>query len=345
MNMAITDGALLMPPAFANGLNVWSSGDGTPGSDTYEKAMNAAFVPADQDFGGCLELQKTTNTTRVRHMGETRIVPGCYLQVKARVKAISGSLPSVRISAYAALANGQPMPGVSTQATATALTNYGTITEVTAIIGVGNRDGVDMILGPTAAYCHFGIDLQGPNGGIVRIDDIEIRDVTSMFLRDLVPYVDVRDYGAIGDGATDDSSAFNAAIAAANGRTVLVPEGIFRLEADMAFEEQVKFEGTLSMPTNKILLLRKSYDLPTYIEAFGDEELAFRKAFQALLNSSDHESLDMGGRRIAVTKPIDMQAAVPNRTSFATRRMIRNGQLEAQGSSNWQTSSATSTAT
>ena len=345
MNMAITDGALLMPPAFANGLNVWSSGDGTPGSDTYEKAMNAAFVPADQDFGGCLELQKTTNTTRVRHMGETRIVPGCYLQVKARVKAISGSLPSVRISAYAALANGQPVLGVSTQATATALTNYGTITEVTAIIGVGNRDGVDMILGPTAAYCHFGIDLQGPNGGIVRIDDIEIQDVTSMFLRDLVPYVDVRDYGAIGDGATDDSNAFNAAIAAANGRTVLVPEGIFRLEADMAFEEQVKFEGTLSMPTNKILLLRKSYDLPTYIEAFGDEELAFRKAFQALLNSSDHESLDMGGRRIAVTKPIDMQAAVPNRTSFATRRMIRNGQLEAQGSSNWQTSSATSTAT
>ena len=295
MNMAFTDGALLMPPAFANGLNVWSSGDGTPGSDTYEKAMNAAFVPADQDFGGCLELQKTTNTTRVRHMGETRIVPGCYLQVKARVKAISGSLPSVRISAYAALANGQPMPGVSTQATSTALTNYGTITEVTAIIGVGNRDGVDMILGPTAAYCHFGIDLQGPNGGIVRIDDIEIQDVTSMFLRDLVPYVDVRDYGAIGDGATDDSSAFNAAIAAANGRTVLVPEGIFRLEADMAFEEQVKFEGTLSMLTNKILLLRKSYDLPTYIEAFGDEELAFRKAFQALLNSSDHESLDMGG--------------------------------------------------
>ena len=345
MNMAITDGALFMPPAFANGLNVWSSGDGTPGSDTYENAVNAAFVPADQDFGGCLELQKTTSTTRVRYMGETPITPGCYLQVKARVKAISGSLPSVRISAYAALANGQPVPGVTTQATATALTNYGTITEVTAIIGVGNRAGVDMIWGPTAAYGHFGIDLLGPNGGIVRIDDIEIQDVTSLFLRDLVPYVDVRDYGAIGDGTTDDSDAFDAAIAAANGRTILVPEGVFRLESDMAFEEQVKFQGRLSMPADKILLLRKSYDLPAYIEALKDEELAFRKAFQALLNSSDHESLDMGGRRIAVTEPIDMQAAVPNRTSFATRRMIRNGQLEAQGSSNWQTSSTTSTAT
>jgi hypothetical protein len=67
------------------------------------------------------------------------------------------------------------------------------------------------------------------------------------------------------------------------------------LKPTWLFEEQVKFEGTLSMPTNKILLLRKSYDLPTYIEALGDEELAFRKAFQALLNSSDHASLDMGG--------------------------------------------------
>ena len=69
MNMAVTDGVALMPPEFAQGLNVWSSGDGTPGSDTYANAANAAFVPADQDFGGCLEIQKTASTTRVRYMG------------------------------------------------------------------------------------------------------------------------------------------------------------------------------------------------------------------------------------------------------------------------------------
>ena len=77
MNKAITDGVLLMPPAFANGLDVWSSGDGTPGSDTYENASNAAFVPADQDFGGCLEVQKTSGTTRLRYMGQTPLLPGC----------------------------------------------------------------------------------------------------------------------------------------------------------------------------------------------------------------------------------------------------------------------------
>ncbi len=47
MNKAITDGVLLMPTAFEAGLDVWSSGDGTPGSDTYDGAANAAYVPAD----------------------------------------------------------------------------------------------------------------------------------------------------------------------------------------------------------------------------------------------------------------------------------------------------------
>ena len=47
MNKAITEGLALMPPAFADGLNVWSSGNGTPGSNTYDGAANALFVPSD----------------------------------------------------------------------------------------------------------------------------------------------------------------------------------------------------------------------------------------------------------------------------------------------------------
>ena len=77
MNKAITDGLALMPPPFVNGLDVWSSEDGTPGSDTYDGAGNAAFVPADQDFGGCLELVKTQSTQKLRYMGETPLLPGC----------------------------------------------------------------------------------------------------------------------------------------------------------------------------------------------------------------------------------------------------------------------------
>ncbi|MFL4468871.1 glycosyl hydrolase family 28-related protein [Tateyamaria armeniaca] len=344
MNKAITDGVLLMPPPFANGLDVWSSGIGTPGSDTYQNAANAALVPADQDFGGCLELLKVSDNTRVRYMGETPVSPGCYLRVTARVKAISGNLPTAWISAYAARADGSWISGVTVTSTSVPLTSYGEVVEVSAIVGIGNRGGVDFVWGGDAAYGHFGISLTGPNGGIVRIDDIEIEDVSSVFLGDIVSTVDVRDFGAVGDGTTDDSDAFDAANAAANGRTILVPAGTFRLEKDVAFDHPAKFEGQVDMPVDKMLLLRKNFDLPTYIEAFGEEGVAFRKAFQALLNSSDHESLDLGGRRVQVDGPIDMQAAVPNRDQFNTRRVIRNGQIEAVGD-NWDTIVATSPAT
>ncbi|MEX0366361.1 MAG: right-handed parallel beta-helix repeat-containing protein, partial [Ruegeria sp.] len=101
MNKAITDGIVFTPPAFKNGLSVWSSGDGTVGSDTYAGSGIAAYVPADADFGGCLELQKISSTQKLRYMGQTPLLPGCYLQIKARVKAVSGPLPSVRIAGWA----------------------------------------------------------------------------------------------------------------------------------------------------------------------------------------------------------------------------------------------------
>ncbi len=345
MNKAITDGVLLMPAPFADGLGVYSSEDGTPGSDTYANAPNAAFVPADQDFGGALEILKNQTTQRVRYMGQTPLLPGCYLRVTARVKAVSGSLPSVRIAAYPAQGNGSQVAGVPTTGPATPLTNYGEVVEVSAIIGAGDRGGVDMVWGTDAVYGHVGLDLTGQNGGIVRIDDLIVEDITSVFLRDMISQVDVRDYGAVGDGTTNDTAAFEAANAAANGRTIFVPEGTYRLNGDVTFDHPCKFEGTVSMPVEAQLLLRRNFDLPAYIEAFEDEETAFLKAFQALLNNVDHEQLDMGGRKVWVTGPLDMQAAVPNRTFYATRRVITNGQLEAAPSSNWDTQVATSQAT
>ena len=345
MNKAITDGVVLTPAPYADGLNVYSSEDGTPGTDTYANAANAAFVPADQDFGGAIEMLKTQGTQRLRYMGQTPLLPGCYLRVTARVKAISGNLPSVRIAAYPALGNGTQVGGVPTFGPATVLTTYGDVVEVSAIIGAGLRGGVDMVWGSEAVYGHFGFDLIGQNGGVVRIDDLVIEDITSVFLRDMLSIVDVRDYGAVGDGTTDDTAAFEAANTAANGRTVFIPDGVFRLNGDVTFDTPVKFEGRVSMPATAQLLLRRNFDLPNYIEAFEDEEEAFKKAFQALLNNVDHESLDMGGRKVWITEPLDMQATVPGQTFYATRRVITNGQLEAAPSSAWDTEVATSQAT
>ena len=345
MNKAITDGVLLQPPAFAAGLDVYSSGNGTPGSDTYANAANAVFVPADQDFGGCLEILKTSGTQTLRYMGETPLLAGCYLRVKARVKAISGNFPSVRIAAFAGGAGGIAVPDVITSGPAVTLQSYGEVVEVSAIIGAGARGGVDLVWGGAALYGHFGLDLTGPTGGIVRVDDLVIEDVTSVFLRDMLAMVDVRDFGAVGDGVTDDAAAFSAANAASSGRKVLVPQGTFFLGTSVTFDAPVVFEGTVTAPDDVLLLLRRNFNLPSYIDAFGSEELAFRKGFQALLNNTDHESFDLGGRKVAVNAPIDMAAAVPNRTSYATRRVIRNGQLEAQGTTAWDTETVTSQAT
>ena len=112
MNKVVTDGVLLMPPKFAAGLGVWSSQDGTPGSDTYANNLNAAIVPADSYFGGCLELVKTEPVQALRYMGETPLLPECYLQVRVKVKAVSGPFPAVRIAAWAGGIGGAHVTGV-----------------------------------------------------------------------------------------------------------------------------------------------------------------------------------------------------------------------------------------
>ena len=344
MNKAITDGIVLIPLPYSAGLGVWSRGDGTPGSDTYATGGEGAFIAADQDFGGCLEITKANSVQRLRYMGETPILPGCYLRVTARVKAIAGAFPAVRIAGWAGLSGGGAATGLDLAGPSTTLTSYGEIVEVSAIIGTGHRTGVDLVW-QGAAYGHFGLDLTGADGGIVRVDDLIIEDITSAFQRDMMAIVDVRDYGAVGDGSTDDSAAFIAADAAADGRKVLVSRGIFKLDQNVTMQSRVQFEGTVTQDATHRFILQKNFDYPTYVDAFGDEETAFKKAYQALLNFSDHESLDLGGRRISLSEPLDMQACDPSRTVFAIRRVIRNGQFQPISGPAWDNEVATSQAT
>jgi hypothetical protein len=179
----------------------------------------------------------------------------------------------------------------------------------------------------------------------VRIDDITIEDVSSYFLADSLGYVDVRDYGAVGDGTTDCKTAFEAADDAANGKRVFVPEGEYFIGSSLSMLNEMQFEGTLTMDDDVRFILRRNFHLNSYIDAFGDELLAFKKAFQAMLNYADHDHLDLCGRRIEVTEPIDLQAAVENKTVYEVRRIIRNGQFNAETSTDWDTDVATSTAT
>jgi hypothetical protein len=345
MNKAITDGLVLMPTPFAAGLGVWSSGDGVPGSNTYAGSGGGVFVPADQDFAGCMEIVKGAATQKVRYMGETPILPGCYLRVTARVKAVAGALPSVRIAGWPGGTGGNFVSGKVMVGPSKPLTAYGEVVEVSAIIGSGQRGGVDMVWDGAVIYGHLGLDFTGANGGVVRIDDIVIEDVTTVFIRNMLAQVDVRDYGAKGNGTTNDLAAFNAADAAANGREVLVPAGTYLVDGNMTFNSRVRFEGTVVSPPGRLFILQKNYDFGTYVEAFKNEEMAFIKAFGALLNFSDHEGLDLQGRRIGLSAPVDMQAADPTKLTFNTRRVIRNGQFQPIDGAAWNDTVVTSPGT
>lgn len=343
MNKAITDGLVLMPPAFAGGLAVWSNEDGTPGGVTYDTVGSAAVVPGDADFGGAFELLKTDSVQRVRYTGETPILPGCYLRVTARVKAVSGPLPSVRIAGWAGQSGGTNVAGVTQTGASVALTSYGEVVEVSTIVGSGARTGVDLVWGAPVIYGHFGIDLTGPTGGIVRVDDIEIEDVTSVFHRTMMDWVDVRDFGAVGDGVFDNTAAFQAANAAAAGRGILVPEGVYHLDDSVTFEFPVRFSGTVNLPSDRHLILRRNFDLPTYAAAFGDEIEGFRRGMRALTIFSDHESFDLGGRRLEVSAPIDMSVAM-GQTTYEIRRVLRNGQFNVVPGAAWDTDEQTGSA-
>lgn len=344
MNKAITQGLVLMPPPFSAGLNLWSREDGLPGQGSYLAQANAAYVPSDQDFGGCLELQKTTTTQKLRCFQNIPCQPGLYLRVTARVKAMSGALPSVAIAGWAGTSGGANVTAAQQVGPSVALTAYGTVVTVTAIIGSGNRQGVDMIWGTAPAFGHFGLNLTGANGGVVRIDDITIEDVTSVFHAEMFDWVDVRDYGAKGDGITDDRDAFEAADTAAAGRTVVVSPGSYYLGSNMTFDNPVKFEGTVTMPDAARLACTRDFNLDTYAAAFGNELKGFKKALQALFYFTDHVSLDLRGRRVELSEPIDV-AALSGLTTFAQRRMICNGQLTVLAGTAWDTTTVTATAT
>ncbi|VDC22313.1 glycosyl hydrolase family 28-related protein [Pseudogemmobacter humi] len=344
MNKAITEGLALMPLPFSAGLANWSSNNGRPGDASYEGLPTAAVVTNDQDFGGCLELQKSSNTQKLRAFAQTPLRPDMYLRVTVRIKAVSGNLPAVRIAAWAGNAAGNNVGSAPQTGTAVSLSQYGEVVTVSAIIGAGNRTGVDLAWGVDPVFAHIGLDLTGPNGGVVRIDDILVEDVTLVFLRELADVVDVRDYGARGDGTTNDMAAFQRADAAAQGRTVLVPAGTFAVNGNLTVNAPIRFVGTLVMPAANRLVLTRNFDLETYSRAFGSDPEGFRRALQALFYFSDHVTFDMSGRRVDLTGPVDV-SALSGQTSFSSRRVLRNGSINAVASPDWDTETFTSVAT
>lgn len=345
MTIAIAGAQSLMPREFRLGLNLWSQTTGLPPTPTWAAATNAAIVPADEDFGACLEILKLQGTTSLRYMRRTPIQPGQYLRISARIKVIAGNLPQVRIAAFAGNAAGAALGGVVLAGPSATVPGYGQVVEVSAIVGTGNRPGVDMPWGRLASFGHFGLDLLGENNGSVRIENLVIEDVTTAFLPGMMDWVDVRDFGAIGNGVTDDRAAFLAADAAAGGGEILVPEGRYYIGADLSLKAPVRFAGTLRMPKAARLALLGRFDFPTYASAFGDDTEGFRRALQALFGFTDHAVLDLCGRRVDLTEPVLVSDFAPSLKAFSNRRVIANGQIGAVEGPAWATRVVNSAAT
>lgn len=346
MNMAVTHGLSLMPAAFAAGLSVWSPGDGTAGSASYAGASNAALVSGDADFGHCLELVKTTGTQRLRYMGVTPFRTGMYLRVTARVKVLSGSMPSVRVSCLPLGAAGA-LSGLVQAGPARLLSSYGAVVTVSAILGSGARPGVDLAWGTAPTGAHLGIEFTGANGATLRVENLVVEDVTSVFHRQMLPLTDVMDYGAKGDGSTNDLAAFQAADAAAlaAGRVLLIPEGVYALGGNLSLASPVRFEGRVAMASEHRLALTRNFDIDAYTAAFGSEEEGLRRGLQAIFHFSDHVSFDLKGRSVSLTAPLFVaENAGLQGASYAQRRVLDNGQLSAVAGEAWTPGSVTSQA-
>lgn len=171
----------LMPPPFAEGLDDWSRGDGTPDGPTWDAAANARLARDDAEFGPCLELRTIAEVERIRYMGEVPLLAGGFVEVAVRLRAVRGPLPGARIAAWPGGAGGERVEGLVEAAPLMAIPAHGGVCELRAVIGREAWTGVDLVWDERVLYGHLGLDIVGPAGAVVRVESLAIRDVTRRF--------------------------------------------------------------------------------------------------------------------------------------------------------------------
>jgi hypothetical protein len=171
----------LTPPDFAEGLDDWSAGDGSPGSPTYDELPDARICVGDDAFGTCLELRKVEPIQRLRYMAELPVGAAAFVEIATRVSCLRGPLPGARIAASPGGLHGRPVTDLPEAAPLLWLDAHGAVHALRAVVGPRAASGVDLVWDARALYAHVGLDLVGPTGGVVRIERFAVRDVSDRF--------------------------------------------------------------------------------------------------------------------------------------------------------------------
>lgn len=176
--MIVTRDALdLTPPPFSDGLCDWSRGVGGSGSPTYETGEQGRIARNDPDFGDCLELRKVDPVQRLRYLGEMPLRRAARVEVRVRVKALRGPLPVARIAASPGGFGGETLTGLAGAGPEVRLVAHEAVVELRASIGIAPLHGTDIVWSALALYAHVGLDLVGPCGGVVRVENFRVREM------------------------------------------------------------------------------------------------------------------------------------------------------------------------
>ncbi len=330
------------PKKFIEGLNYWRSSLTNVNAASLETSNYFSLNQVENEHYGKLLAEKTQESIVAVQDIETPLYTGQYLEIKFGVRLLSGAPCQARIIGLAR-ASGANYSAANNYGPNFELISGATI-EISAIVGAGARPGVDLVWSEVVTSGYFGIELFGANGGNIVIDDMQIRDVTAHFTALHAGIIDIRDYGAIGDGSFDCTDAIASADEAADGRDLFIPPGDYFIGSKLTIHSPLNCTGRLVADDATPVMLAYRYDLEAYVQAFKSEEIGFRKALQALFSFTDHRSLDLKGREISLSSPINMIDMINGATRYTKNRVIQNGTLFASNSDDWSDVSATATA-
>ncbi len=135
----------------------------------------------------------------------------------------------------------------------------------------------------------------------------------------------VKDFGAVGDGATDDTIAFKSAvafIAAQNGGTLLVPQGDFLISSPITLVSGINIQGVSSLPTGASTnnVVPKS---PTRLKWIGKNGSIFR--IGECTESIVMKDLELFTENTRSTSGVEAVGAYNSSQNFSFERVTFNG--------------------